>query len=123
MKSVYLYEIECETYNHYYVGITTCPEIREEEHRSGGERCAKWLKIHGVRRFIVLGIYSSKKEALQAEYDRRVWLNTESRVVVSNGRFARAGQSFKKYKRLRHNRSCNSPIINYLKYIALPRAF
>lgn len=48
----YLYIIECKRKNHFYVGITYQPSVREKQHREG--RGANFTEDFGVKTFTVL---------------------------------------------------------------------
>src|SRR3990167_1815841 len=67
--SIALYQIECITPKHFYIGITAHPRARLESHCSG--HGAKWVKLHGIKHFKVLRRFRTEKDAKKAE-NRRV---------------------------------------------------
>lgn len=81
---IFLYEIECETPNHIYVGITYQIGHRFTQHQKG--RGAKFTKEHGVKRLKIITEYNNMKEAYIAETDHVLLLRKLfPNKVVSKG--------------------------------------
>lgn len=60
-----LYIIKCLTLGHYYVGITSQPKKRFQQHRDG--RGAKYTQVHGVKSIHILKTYDDEVKAKKAE--------------------------------------------------------
>lgn len=71
----YLYEIECETPQHLYVGISERPETRIAKHRKG--LAARFTARHGVLRHRLLWRFSTIEAAKKAEWSRVQQLDRE----------------------------------------------
>lgn len=63
----YVYVIECQTPDHYYIGYTHDLENRIEEHKKGDG--AKFTKIHSVKKVIYFEGISSLKKAKDREQE------------------------------------------------------
>lgn len=77
----FLYLIECQTPDHYYVGISTAPHERRRRHEGGYG--AKFTQIHGVKTFELLTTYPSLAEALKAEYNLTKDLREMEGLIVA----------------------------------------
>ena len=80
----YIYEIECDTPNHRYVGQTKDIDTRLASHRQ--EPCALtstvWFtKLHGVKSSRVICIVEPRAEALHIEAEWQIILNQRGYVV------------------------------------------
>lgn len=75
----FLYLIECEAPNHYYVGISSQPFERERKHRAG--RGTPFTELHGVKTFELLAYFDTQEEAEQAEQQFTDSLRNDGFVV------------------------------------------
>ncbi len=64
-KRYTVYMIECDHPNHIYIGQTSQYEYRMEEHRKG--RGMPFTTKYGVKNTLIMGIFSSRDEALVEE--------------------------------------------------------
>jgi predicted GIY-YIG superfamily endonuclease len=92
----FLYLIECETPNHYYVGISSQPFERERYHRGG--RGTPFTELHGVGTFELLAFYDSREEAEKAEQQFTDELRKDTTLVVAGGKGASASVEWPKVK-------------------------
>jgi predicted GIY-YIG superfamily endonuclease len=77
-----LYRIECETPNHFYVGISQKLSKRIEAHRR--HRGAVFTRKHGLKTFKVISLYQDEVAAKSAEM-------AEVRKLLAEGKIARGG--------------------------------
>jgi len=66
-----VYEIECETSNHRYVGFSGNVHRRIEQHRDGTG--AVFTRLHGVKSWRVIAEVATKEEA--KELERKAYLD------------------------------------------------
>jgi predicted GIY-YIG superfamily endonuclease len=77
---IVLYEISCITPNHFYVGITSQPEVRLQRHRKGNR--ATFTAMHGVSEFKIIGEFKDEIAAKMAERDHVLYLRSQGYVVA-----------------------------------------
>lgn len=61
-----LYIVDCD-YTHFYIGITSNPQRREEEHRKSLRSGSFFVKRHGFKSFTILAWFENTREGLKAE--------------------------------------------------------
>lgn len=77
---IYLYQIDCDTPGHHFVGYSKYLDVRLQEHRDG---CYGWTKTHGVKKFTVLNRFTSVKDAKKARLARIQSLRKQGLAVNS----------------------------------------
>ena len=85
MKTYFVYEIECNTPNHFYVGLTEDFDRRIRQHQGpcGG---SVFTKTHGVKSAKVVTTSESLDEAKRLEWLHVQTLDKEGFVVRGAGR-------------------------------------
>lgn len=81
METWYLYQVECRTPFHVYIGITQSPFLRFKQHRLG--RGALFTQKHGVKKAVVLKRFESYESAREAEDARTRQL--DARGLITRG--------------------------------------
>lgn len=87
----YLYQIECHTPYHVYIGITTSPAHRKWQHEHA--RGAEFTKKHGVKKFTVLQRFHNFEAARIAEDLRTRQLDARELLTVRGGSWTSSVES------------------------------
>lgn len=115
--TIYLYEIECITEDHIYVGIAKNPEQRLIDHNSGSDKASKFTKKFGVKNFKVVSEYDSLKLAKMAENNHVKWLMQEfpSKIICGGAFNSSKLEDLKKYRETFNLRSKSQYFISEYK--------
>lgn len=75
-----LYQVECMTPNHFYIGISTDINRRIIEHQNG--RGARFTRKHGVRTITLLQTFPSATAAKKAERETVIALQNHGLIAA-----------------------------------------
>ena len=77
---IQLYQIECETANHIYIGLSSDVLFRWRQHRN--RRGAAFTKKHGAKRLILLQEFNDTDVAKKAERELVIKLSEAGYIVA-----------------------------------------
>lgn len=83
MPIVVLYQIECQTPNHFYVGISSHIEDRLHRHSSG--KGAVFTRLHGVKHSTLICTYEDVQAAKMAEWELVKILRSKGHITCGAG--------------------------------------